>query len=258
MSHKKYEQAINKKTEFDAIMKEKDELEEEVNALREYYLKTKEINNKDESAYLQVSKNNEILNETTNILESAHKVLTNKPSESIDHIIRQEEPKFILSKTAEVELERHCTFIKKTMREIYSPTTNELFQVFGSADCINEILANKDYESLLVMILKVVSNMIVNEHSEAKDIKGKYNVDTKYKDNFSEENYKRLINDIDRCVDNKERDYGKEYRKLNEKIGLDDDKGNSKSLNRPDIYQTQVLNNKSEANKMLDEKNNYQ
>eukprot|EP00826_Nyctotherus_ovalis_P058867 TRINITY_DN8133_c0_g1_i2.p2 TRINITY_DN8133_c0_g1~~TRINITY_DN8133_c0_g1_i2.p2 ORF type:complete len:299 (-),score=58.75 TRINITY_DN8133_c0_g1_i2:345-1241(-) len=145
--------------EMSLIIKERDELKEEVQALMEYYLKTKEVN-RSEKLIMQANKNNQLLNETDDVLKSASEALADGLKE------RQEMPRDTsLSERMSSEIERQCNFLRKAMREIYSPTTNALIQTFGSPENIVQLQATKDYENLLVSALKVVGKMIVVENS---------------------------------------------------------------------------------------------
>jgi len=146
------ESATNK--EMSLIIKERDELKEEVQALMQYYLKTKEIN-KDKDTISQYNKSKELINEINDMLKVGHGVLKDK------HV--QED--IVIDDIELSEVERQCKFLKKAMREIYSPTTNILIEIFGSPENIMQLQTNKDYVGLLVFALKVISKMIITENA---------------------------------------------------------------------------------------------
>eukprot|EP01022_Parablepharisma_sp_SALTPOND_P028326 TRINITY_DN70799_c0_g1_i1.p4 TRINITY_DN70799_c0_g1~~TRINITY_DN70799_c0_g1_i1.p4 ORF type:complete len:376 (+),score=58.34 TRINITY_DN70799_c0_g1_i1:2310-3437(+) len=174
MLRKKEEILDSNREEFGNVVKERDALKEELKEVTENYIEAKSLLQetqgtvpKGAATVLQVQKNKEIVNETNSILESAQQNLSNLRESHNEPEDEKPEPGF--SKTAEQELERQCTFIRKAMRELSSQTSNSLLQVFGSPDALAQLISEKDYESLLVLLLKMVSNMLVTEHSESRE-----------------------------------------------------------------------------------------
>lgn len=200
--------------EMSLIIKERDELKEEVQALMEYYLKTKEVN-RSEKLMMQANKNNQLLNETDDILKSASEELAEKLKEQ--QAIPQDTS---LSERVNSEIEHQCKFLRKAMREIYSPTTNALIQTFGSPENIVQLLVAKDYGKLLVSVLKVVAKMIVVENSANPKLErypeGRSSNEDKVSDMVSEKSAQ--LNPANSKEDNyhSEAEYGNQLQKLKE------------------------------------------
>jgi len=160
-----------KNPEFISLMKENEILKDQIKNLTEQQEKINNENTERPKAasVLQVQKNKEIVNETNSILESAQQNLAEPPA--AETASPKENLVFSLSKSAEQELEKHVNFLKKVMRDISSATTNSLLMIFGSADALTQIVNEKDYENLLVLLCKVIANTIIAENVKSKDEK---------------------------------------------------------------------------------------
>ena len=167
-----------KKEEFESLFKERNDLKQELKELTEQYVATSNLLHEAQSSVpkgaatvLQVQKNKEVVNEINDAIESAQQNLSRAPEAKVhdeEEEIVDEKTASSLSKGAEQEVERQCNFLKKTMREISSPITNSMLQIFGSPDALSQIVAEKDYESLLVLSLKSISTTVVAEHAKRK------------------------------------------------------------------------------------------
>lgn len=166
--------------ELDAVIEERNGLRQELKELTEQYVATTNLLHESHNAVpkgaatvMQVQKNKDIVSETTNMIETAKQNLTTQLRKEPEE---EDSSGVAMSPSGVQEVERLCNFLRKTMRELSSPATNALLQVFGAPDALGQLVHDRDYESLLVLALKSMSTMLVNEHAgggnKAGDVSG--------------------------------------------------------------------------------------